>query len=200
MSLTQPDATPADPPAPKGTCAVDPGPAGHQARLRQAVERYHRPLVAYARTLLGDADRARDVAQDTLLRLCQQTERDYHEKIAGRQSAWLFTVCRNRCFDILRKERRMNPTDTHTLDHRAASGTHAADPAAATEQADDQHALLGLVADLPGPLREVVQLRFQGGLTYAQISEVTGQSTSYVGVLLHQAMGALREQMNQITA
>lgn len=200
MSQTQPDVKPADPPAPGGTSAADPSVAGHQATLRLAVERYHRPLVAYARTLLGDAERARDAAQDTLLRLCQQTEQDYFEKIETRQSAWLFTVCRNRCFDILRKERRMTPTDTLTLDHRPALGPRAADPAAAAEQADDQHALLSLVADLPGPQREVVQLRFQGGLTYAQISEVTGQSTSYVGVLLHQAMGALREQMNQITA
>ena len=199
MSVSNPEVPPQPPPAQP----ADPHRSaqavahGHPQTLHRLVERYHRPLVAYARTLLGDPERARDAAQDTLLKLCQQNEQDYRDKIEPRQSAWLFTVCRNRCFDILRKERRMKPTDTLSFDQQAASGNG---PDAATEQLDDQHALLALVADLPGPQREVVQLRFQGGLTYAQISQVTGQSTSYVGVLLHQAMGTLRQQMDQITA
>ncbi|MEM1355651.1 MAG: sigma-70 family RNA polymerase sigma factor [Planctomycetota bacterium] len=200
MSDSKPEPEPAHDPTRPRPGADNPVNSTHDAELRSAVDRYHRPLVAYARNLLGDPERARDVAQDTLLRLCQQTERDYRDKIMDRQSAWLFTVCRNRAFDILRKERRMNSTDALLFDQQAASGAEAASPAALAEQADDRHALLALVAALPGPQREVVQLRFQGGLTYAQIGEVTGQSTSYVGVLLHQAMGLLREQMKKITA
>ena len=41
--------------------------------LNDAIARYHRPLVAYALSQTGNLQRAQDAAQDTLLRLCQQS-------------------------------------------------------------------------------------------------------------------------------
>ena len=42
------------------------------AWIRSAVARYEGPLTLYAARRLGDADRARDVVQDTFLKLCRQ--------------------------------------------------------------------------------------------------------------------------------
>ena len=41
-------------------------------RLEAALERYERPLLGYARRLLGDDEQARDVVQDVFLRLCRE--------------------------------------------------------------------------------------------------------------------------------
>lgn len=45
---------------------------GRAAWIAAAVEKYEAPLSRYAERLLGDAERARDVVQDTFLRLCRQ--------------------------------------------------------------------------------------------------------------------------------
>src|SRR4051812_20231634 len=73
------------------------------AWIRSAVERFEGPLTLYAARLLRDADAARDVVQDTFLRLCSQPRAE----IQARLAEWLFTVCRNRALDVLRKESRM---------------------------------------------------------------------------------------------
>ncbi|MEM9420291.1 MAG: sigma-70 family RNA polymerase sigma factor, partial [Planctomycetota bacterium] len=57
-------------------------------------------------------------------------------------------------------------------------------------------AVLRRLAALPDPQQEVVRLKFQADLSYKQIAEVTGLTVSHVGVLLHQALKTLRQQMN----
>src|SRR4051794_2063666 len=71
--------------------------------VRRAVERYEGPLTLYAARLLGDPDAARDVVQEAFLRLCAQDRAAVEPHLAE----WLFTVCRNRALDVLRKESRM---------------------------------------------------------------------------------------------
>ena len=63
------------------------------------VDRYERPLLAYAcRMLGGDWQGAQDAVQETFLRLC----RENREKIESRVAAWLFSVCRSRVIDMQR--------------------------------------------------------------------------------------------------
>lgn len=173
-----------------------PGPSPeHRNKLHLAVQRYHRPLVAYARSMTGNLEQARDAAQDTLLRLCQQPAEKFTTDIEPRLAAWLFTVCRNRVIDLHRMERRMSTTDSRQLDQGQAK---AATPLAQTEQHDQQDRLLSLVDALPEHQREVVQLRFRGELDYRGIAEATGHSVSYVGVLLHEAIKQLRNNMARL--
>src|SRR3954451_19383879 len=72
--------------------------------VRGAVAQFEGPLTLYATRLLGNAEAARDVVQETYLRLCVQDR----AAIEPRLVEWLFTVCRNRALDVLRKENRMN--------------------------------------------------------------------------------------------
>ena len=70
--------------------------------LRSVMGQYERPLVRYAARITGDVERARDVVQDTFLRLlCRRGSDENH------LAEWLFTVCRNRALDVRRKEQRM---------------------------------------------------------------------------------------------
>jgi RNA polymerase sigma-70 factor (ECF subfamily) len=40
------------------------------AWIEASVERWERPLIAYAQRILGDDNDARDIVQETFLRLC----------------------------------------------------------------------------------------------------------------------------------
>lgn len=67
--------------------------------IDQALRRYERPLISYARDITGDVDSARDAVQETFLRLSRQNV----SVLAPRLAPWLFLVCRNCALDHKRK-------------------------------------------------------------------------------------------------
>ena len=71
-------------------------------------------------------------------------------------------------------------------------------PAHGAEQADERSRLALCVGELSPRQQEVVRLRFQDALTYREIAVVTGASVSHVGVLLHEAMRALKGRLAEV--
>ena len=67
--------------------------------VQSALERYERPLLQYSMSIVGEIERARDVVQETFMRLHKQEQ----EAIEGHLSQWLFTVCRNCSLKSLKK-------------------------------------------------------------------------------------------------
>jgi RNA polymerase sigma factor (sigma-70 family) len=144
------------------------------------------PLTRYATRLLGgDADRARDVVQDTFVKLMDQPP----AAVDGHAVEWLFTVCRNRALDVLRKEGRMKRFAEGEVERVTAADPR---PGHALEQAETHAALLQLIGHLPPNQQEVVRLKFQNGFSYKEISRITALSVSNVGFLIHTAVARLR--------
>jgi RNA polymerase sigma-70 factor (ECF subfamily) len=158
------------------------------AWVADALETHERPLIRYAKWLLGDLESARDVVQETFLRLCREDP----ARLEGHLAPWLFTVCRNLALDARKKAARMAPIDdeqfpvAYDLDER-----HDAREALARI-----HDSLG---KLPANQREVVYLKFQCDLSYKEISEITALSVSNVGFLLHTAVRAIRSHLSAET-
>jgi DNA-directed RNA polymerase specialized sigma24 family protein len=61
---------------------------------------------------------------------------------------------------------------------------------------DEAQAVLHALATLSTDQQEVVRLKFTDGLSYREISEVTGHTVSNVGVLIHTAIKKIRELLN----
>src|SRR4051812_47374052 len=78
------------------------------------LKRFERPLLQYATRILGDSDRARDVVQETFVKL-QQEDRN---QLDHSPAKWLFTVCRNGALNICRKQKRMTYLDSELLETR----------------------------------------------------------------------------------
>ena len=55
--------------------------------------------------------------------------------------------------------------------------------------------VLTALGDLPTNQKECIRLKFQDGLSYAEISEVTGLTSSNVGYLIHMGLKALRTRL-----
>jgi RNA polymerase sigma factor (sigma-70 family) len=162
-----------------------PGNAGEW--FRTVVGRYEGPLLRYTARITDDVEQARDVVQDAFLRLHQQNG-DRPDNV----QAWLYTVCRRRALDVLRKETRMKTLDTNRA---AVCECPLPTQPAAMEQAETESHLLELLGGLPDNQQEVVRLKFQDNLSYRDIAEVTGLTVSNVGYLLHTAVKRLREQL-----
>ena len=188
--------------------------------VREVVDRFSDPLVRYANRLLqGDWERARDVVQDVFVRLCRAEKSDVESHLAE----WLYTVCRNRSLDVLRKERRMNVlsvieghdrddgggttssapgSDGLMMGRRGTVGVSVADDSATGEeqeralsQPESLSQALRALAGLPVNQQEVIRLKFQAGLSYKEISRVTELSVSNVGFLIHTGLKTLRAQL-----
>jgi RNA polymerase sigma-70 factor (ECF subfamily) len=158
--------------------------------MREALERYERQLVRYAYRTVGDLETARDIVQDTFLRLIRVGRDSVEDHLAE----WLFTVCRNRCFDVLRKESRM----TNLSETTEATLTRQDPPAISSDGETEQHAkILALVEDLPPRQQEVIRLKFQNGLSYKEISRVTDLTVTNVGFLIHTGLKTVRERLSK---
>ena len=159
--------------------------------LRRVVFRFERPLLAYARRLVrGDDGLAREVVQETFLCLCRDGPAAAADR-NGHLAQWLYTVCRSRAIDALRKEQRMAAVTDLDLNTDAVQGP-AADPSTAAERHDTVARLLDRLAVLPAAQQEAIRLKFQHGLSYREIAAVIGTSESNVGVLIHVGLKALR--------
>lgn len=157
--------------------------------LEAIVARYERPLCQYAYRLTGNFDAARDAVQDTFLKLCRAgvLEED-------RVAPWLFRVCRNRCIDVLRKEK---PMQSLTDAQAAILPAPGRSPAEETGLRESISLLLQKLAQLPANQAEVIRLKFQHQMSYREIAAVTALSETNVGYLLHVGIQTLRQQAAQ---
>jgi RNA polymerase sigma-70 factor (ECF subfamily) len=158
--------------------------------VRAAVDRYAGPLTRYATLITGDLERARDVVQDTFVRLCAEKPNRLNAHLAQ----WLFTVCRNRALDVQRKESRMKSISDVEMSSQASPDLS---PAAQAERREAASEVLGLLGQLPKNQQEVVRLKFQNGLSYQEISKVTNLTVGNVGFLIHTAIKTVRLQLQQ---
>jgi RNA polymerase sigma-70 factor (ECF subfamily) len=63
------------------------------------------------------------------------------------------------------------------------------------EKRQEENRVLDAFAALSGKQQEVLRLKFQGGLSYAEISRVTGLSVSNIGYIIHTGIQALRTRV-----
>ncbi|MFL6038635.1 MAG: RNA polymerase sigma factor [Gaiellaceae bacterium] len=153
-----------------------------EALYRRALPRVY----GYVATLLRDRAAAEEVT-------AQAFERAYRKRRSfrasrGSQEAWLFGIARNAALDELRRRKRQaaleaDPEDVHT--------------AAPDEQADQalrRHAVRVALGRLAPRERELVALRFAGGLSHEEIGRVLGISAANAGTRLHRTLEKLRRE------
>lgn len=164
-----------------------------QSWIDAAIEQFESPLLRYAMHFVHDLESARDVVQDTFMKLCQQSEIELRPKLAQ----WLYTVCRHRAIDVSRKECRMKLSPEHEITDQLSQQDESLRPDAAIEQVEMAAGLLSQIERLSDQQQEVLRLKFSGELSYREIAEVTGLTVSHVGVILHAAIAKLRERLKE---
>jgi RNA polymerase sigma-70 factor (ECF subfamily) len=159
--------------------------------IRAALSEFEGPLLRYTVRLTGNLEAARDVVQDTFLRLC----RERPERLNSHLAEWLFTVCRHRALDLLRKDGRLTELTDADIATRSSPEPTPATVAADREAVAD---VLQALDGLPVNQREVIRLKFQNGLSYRQISRITQLSESNVGFLIHTGIKTLRRRVQAL--
>ncbi|MBI2435591.1 MAG: sigma-70 family RNA polymerase sigma factor [Candidatus Hydrogenedentes bacterium] len=156
--------------------------------VRAALERYEQPLLRYAWRITRNTETARDVVQDTFLRLCAANQ----ARVDGHLAPWLYRVCRNRALDVAKKEARM---ETMTEELAAVQPAHDVSPGAAAAAQETQALVWQALGGLAQNQQEVFRLKFQDQLSYKEISEVTGVSVNHVRYLIHTSLKHMRQAL-----
>lgn len=160
-------------------------PANDPNWLRNCLVQNESSLIRYVNHLTHDMELAKDIVQEGFLKLWQEDQ----QKIAGHEVPWLFTTCRNRAYDVLKKKDRKNiSADEIELD--IPDQTLNAEQL--MHQQDEEAQLKYLLSKLSPQQREVIHMKFEQDLSYKQISEITGLSVSHVGVLIHNVVSKLK--------
>jgi RNA polymerase sigma factor (sigma-70 family) len=154
--------------------------------IEQAMSDFESSLIGYAATILNDSDRARDVVQDTFIRLCRQDV----AKVQDNLKSWLFTVCRNRALDVLRKDKRTQPLEEIRWKKIAGPDLQ---PDEQTDLEERLSRAMKLLDRLSDNQREVILLKFQQGLSYQEIQKITGLKSGNIGFLIHTGLKRLRD-------
>lgn len=157
--------------------------ARRQRLIQEAFDAHGSRLLRYVARLAGE-EAARDIVQQTFLKLWEVDPPPDPDHLAP----WLYTVCRRAAIDLHRKESRMNA-------HQAQLRAVPPPVAVATERKVEARRLIDRLDALPEAQREVLRLRFQGGLAYREIAEVTGRTVGSVSGLMHAGIRALRASL-----
>lgn len=133
-------------------------------------------LALYAAQWTTVAD---DCVQEALIELARQSP------LPNRPVAWLYRVVKNRALNSARGERRRANHERQAWQHRLQLLGEASDV--------NQFELADVLAQLSDADREVVVLKTWGRLSFVQIAEVTGESSSSAHRRYQQALNTIRQ-------
>jgi RNA polymerase sigma-70 factor (ECF subfamily) len=162
------------------------------------VARWERPLFRFAYRLLDRRDDARDVCQETFLRILDKSDR-FRE--GARFSTWMYQIALNLCRDHLRRKRRWsaivrteNDSSYATAD-RLESIPGTADPSIDLESRERRAALTRAMEDIPPEQREVLILKEFEGLKFREIAVILGCPESTVKSRMYYGLTGLRSAL-----
>jgi len=156
--------------------------------MEEALDQFEQPLLRYALRFVGSPDLAREVVQETFLKLCQL---DRTTLTVG-LGPWLYAVCRNQAIDVRRKESRMSTVIDPTTCEPSTNG-HSPHHAAAARDSGDW--VLKQLEGLPEQQQECLRLKFQHGMKYSEIASILGTTANHIAVQVHLALKTLREKL-----
>ena len=169
---------------------------GHAESLGVLVARWEGPLLRFVSRLVDRPDDARDVCQETFLRILDKAEafRD-----GARFSTWMYQIALNLCRDQMRRKRRWGrlmisapSAEADPPRDHAAPETVATNPGAAFEHTARRSAVRRALSALPREQREVLLLKEYEGLKFREIADVLGVPQSTVKSRMYAGLDAMR--------
>ena len=158
----------------------------NEAVLASLYEEYYDRIAHYAYVRIGDRTEAEDIAGEVFLKALESLD-SYKERGVPMQ-AWLFRIAHNLVVDHLRKtaKRRVVPLDTVVVEGGS-------DPVTIAQKNIELERVTKAMEQLTQEQREVLRLRFFGGLTSKEAGSVLNKSDGAVREMQRAAIEKLRK-------
>ena len=151
---------------------------------------YFARIYNYARYRVLDPLTADDLTSEIFEKVLVKLHTYQSER--GPFSAWLFTISRNTVNYHLRKQKIRQWVSLENFRNQASREPK---PDEQFTKDETQRELLGVISRLSEQERELIALKFNGGLTNRTISEITGLKENNVAVILHRVIKRIRAQL-----
>lgn len=155
--------------------------AGDESAFEVLVGRYQQPLFHYLRGLVGNAEQAEDLLQETFLRA--------HTSLMSLQEpgllrSWLYRIAHNLACSSLRRQRLVrwlplpffHPTSGPTMEHAALATAH----------------VEAALARVPLEQRAPLLLHLVGGFSYDEVAALLGTTEGAVRMRISRGRAAFR--------
>ena len=156
---------------------------GNDLAFEVIYDRHHRGILSFCRHMLRSDEDAEDAVQQTFGSAFRSLG-DMDNP--ARLKAWLYTIARNRCLNMLRA-RREQPIE------KVESESPVAGPSEEVERRAELRDLLSSLEHLPERQRAALVLAEVGALAHSEVAQVLDCETTQVKALVFQARSALIE-------
>jgi RNA polymerase sigma-70 factor (ECF subfamily) len=154
------------------------------SEYNKSVDQYSDNIYRFALKNLRDSEKAKDIVQDTFMKLWVKVDDVNVEKV----KSYLFTSAYHSMVDLSRKEKRVgeyNEAKVKKMGH--------------SEQYSDAKEILEVaVAKLPDIQRQMILLRDYEGYSYEEIGEITNLNESQVKVYIFRARKFLKDYIGDL--
>jgi RNA polymerase sigma-70 factor (ECF subfamily) len=160
------------------------------------IDRYQRPLLRYTGHIVGQAEDAQDVVQETFLRYYRAV-RGRGESVVRNVPTWLFRVAHNLAQDVLRRRRREGKARAEA---GQGGGGEIPDGSTAVTRMIRMAACDRAMAELgrlPESHRHVLLLKVVQDMTLREIAEVTGLSFGNVAYRINQGLKEIARRLRE---
>jgi len=170
---------------------------GDARAFNQLVLRYQSMAYNVAYRILGDPDAAADATQDAFLSAFKAMRKFR----GGSFKAWLLRIVTNACYDQLRAKQRRPTSSLDDLPVEVDHTNYLHDPAEQPDEFVERRELSALIqagiSTLPIEQRIILVLSDVQGMSYQEVSEVTGISLGTVKSRLSRGRARVRDFLVQ---
>jgi RNA polymerase sigma-70 factor, ECF subfamily len=156
-----------------------------EARLAGLFEEYYDRIARYAYSRVGDQREAEDIASDVFMKALKSL--GSFEERGLPMGAWLFKIAHNLVVDYHRRNNQVKKVELEKVEVEADS-----DPARDAERKLEMERVQLAMNGLTEEQREIIQLRFFGGLSSAEVAAMMGKSDGAVREAQSAALKKLR--------
>jgi RNA polymerase sigma-70 factor, ECF subfamily len=156
-----------------------------EARLAGLFEEYYDRIARYAYSRVGDQREAEDIASDVFVKALKSL--GSFEERGLPMGAWLFKIAHNLVVDYHRRNSQVKKIELEKVEIEADS-----DPAGDAERKLEMERVQLAMNGLTEEQREIIQLRFLGGLSSTEVAAMMGKSDGAVREAQSAALKKLR--------
>jgi len=162
---------------------------GDKEAFTQLYESHFDRIYRYVALKIGNRTEAEDMTQQVFVRAYESIGAYRWQGIPF--SAWLFRIAHNQVVDFVRKESK-KPTIMLDESLQVVSDSN---PEQEVELKLEMEKVVLAARQLTKSQREVINLRFAGGLSIAEVATTMGKSEGAIKALQHSAILALRKTL-----
>ncbi|MCC8019335.1 MAG: sigma-70 family RNA polymerase sigma factor [Rikenellaceae bacterium] len=171
---------------------------GDESAISDLIERHRKRVCDYINMMVKNRDVADDIFQETFIKVVRFLREGRYTE-SGRFLSWVLRIAHNQVIDYFRQQKQQNQvTETDAgydiLNNRNLSEANVEDKLVLSQIQDD---VRRLVDHLPEEQKEVVMMRYFGGLSFKEIAEQTDVSINTALGRMRYALINLRKMVQE---